>query len=60
MSAAYTRPRDPWWPELHRRGGELLLQHLLAGTDVAHVASELAALAASVSGKPASMLVGAA
>lgn len=56
MSAAFTRPRDPWWPDLHRRGGELLLEHLLAGTNTDRIAGDLAELTAHISGMPATTL----
>lgn len=49
VSAAFTRPRDPWWPELHRRGGDLLLEELLSGTDANVIATRLVSLAEAVS-----------
>jgi multiple sugar transport system substrate-binding protein len=46
IDAAYLRPRDPWWPDVQRDGGRLLVRLLRDGATPGRVVEDLTALAA--------------
>lgn len=45
IDAAYLRPRDAWWPDFQRDGGQLLARLLRDGTTPGRVVEELSGLA---------------